>query len=81
MKLPIQALGLIPATLAALLVDFDAARGDDPKVLDLRNLEAATKKEATTPPTSTSNSIKTLAAPQQRIFTVRKETYGLNTML
>ncbi|KAL1602710.1 hypothetical protein SLS60_006131 [Paraconiothyrium brasiliense] len=41
MKLFIQTLALVPVTLGALLVDFNAARGDDPKVLGLRNLEAA----------------------------------------
>lgn len=41
MKLFIQILALLPVTLGALLVDFNAARGDDPKLLGLRNLEAA----------------------------------------
>lgn len=41
MKLFLQALALVPTALSALLVDFNAARGDDPKVLGLRNLEAA----------------------------------------
>ncbi|KAK7192981.1 hypothetical protein DPSP01_005190 [Paraphaeosphaeria sporulosa] len=41
MRLFIRALILAPAALGALLVDFNAARGDDPKALGLRNLEAA----------------------------------------
>ncbi|KAF2444202.1 hypothetical protein P171DRAFT_485664 [Karstenula rhodostoma CBS 690.94] len=41
MKLLLQALALVTTALGALLVDFNAARGDDPKVLGLRNLEAA----------------------------------------
>jgi hypothetical protein len=41
MKLFLQALALVPTTFGALLLDFNAARGDDPKVLGLRNLEAA----------------------------------------
>ncbi|KAF9731469.1 hypothetical protein PMIN06_000425 [Paraphaeosphaeria minitans] len=41
MKLFLQALVIVPTALGALLVDFNAARGDDPSVLGLRNLEAA----------------------------------------